>query len=332
MASPQKSPTPPSRTPAAQAAPPATAAPGTAASAPQQNSAINQIKNMLIGGTAGTTSILSLYPVETLKTRVQMKSEAGIKNISAFGTIKEILKVEGVKSFYNGLTAALARQFLFASFRIGLFFNAADYLKQKKKKVKLSLLESAGASISAGGCAILTVMPFDVVFVRMQAENSLPVAERRGYTGLFNALSRIAKTEGVGTLWKGSIPAVARAMSLNFGMLVPYEQCKAFLVPYFGYTYTNYIISSGLAGFGASVCCLPFDNAKVKLQKMTPQGPDKKMPYKGLIDCMAKCFRKEGFLGYWSGFWPFYSFLFPQTIVILLVNDFLRIKLGISKT
>lgn len=297
---------------------------------PQSSSLVGKLKNMLCGGTAGTTSILLLYPVETLKTRVQMKSEAGAAKMSAFGTIKEIYKAEGIKSFYMGLSAALARQMLFASIRIGLFYNITDYLKQKSGKKTLSLLETAASSLAAGGSAILTVMPFDVIFVRMQAENSLPKEQRRGYTGLGNALVRISKEEGVSSLWKGSAPAVARAMALNFGMLVPYEKCKALLAPSIGYNNTNYIISSGIAGFGASICCLPFDNAKVKLQKQV-KGPDGKLPYKGLIDCMAKCFKKEGFFGYWAGFWPFYSFLFPQTVVILLMNDFLRIKLGISK-
>ncbi len=32
----------------------------------------------------------------------------------------------------------------------------------------------------------------------------LPVAERRGYTSVFNALSRIAREEGITTLWRVS--------------------------------------------------------------------------------------------------------------------------------
>ncbi len=304
-----------------------TPAPKPAAAA---SSTMVKLKNMLIAGTAGTASILALYPVETLKTRVQLKSEAGVANISAVGTLKEIIKKEGFGTLYMGLGAAVARQMLFASFRIGLFYNITDYLKQQKKKSTLTITETACASLAAGGMAILTVMPFDVVFVRMQAEGTLPPAQRRGYTGLFNGVSRVAKEEGVKALWKGAMPAVARAMALNFGMLVPYEKCKALLAPFLGATYTNYITSSAIAGFGAAVCCLPFDNAKVKLQKQTP-GPDGKLPYKGLINCMGKTLRKEGFFGYWSGFWTFYSFIFPQTVLILLINDFLRIKFGVSK-
>ena len=321
-------PPPPQQSAPAPAPKPAMPAPTPAPAAPK-GSNINKLKNILIAGVSGTTSILSLYPVETLKTRIQMKSEAGIKT-SPIALMKEMYKGEGMKSFYMGLGAAVARQFLFASFRIGLFYNMVDYMKQKNNVKSLSIVNTAIASLSAGGMAILTVMPFDVVFVRMQAENSLPPAQRRGYTSMFNALGRISSEEGVKALWKGSAPAVARAMALNFGMLVPYEKCKSILGEYIGFNNTNYIISSAIAGFGASVCCLPFDNAKVKLQKQTP-GPDGKLPYKGLLNCMAQTYRKEGIKGYWAGFWTFYSFLFPQTVMILLLNDYLRITFGVTK-
>lgn len=36
----------------------------------------------------------------------------------------------------------------------------------------------------------------------MTADGKLPPAERRGYKNVFNALVRIVKEEGVGTLWK----------------------------------------------------------------------------------------------------------------------------------
>lgn len=39
------------------------------------------------------------------------------------------------------------------------------------------------------------------------------------------------------------------------------------------------------AGAMAATVSLPFDNAKTKMQKMQP-GPDGKMPYKSIFDCM----------------------------------------------
>ncbi len=293
------------------------------------SSNVRNLLNIGISGVAGVVGLCAMYPVESVKTIIQLRSEAGGRP-TTIGIFKERIKAEGFGSLYRGLPAAVIRQFFFASIRVGLFFNAADYIKSTKKRNTLTLLESTVSSLGAAAVGITAVMPFDVIFVRFQAESSLPAEQKRGYTGLGNALSRIIKEEGVATLWRGLLPAIARSMALNFGMLVPYDKCKGLLAPYLGWTRTNFLASAAIAGFGAAVCCLPLDNAKVKLQKMTA-GPDGKMPYKGLADCFGKCIRKEGILRLWSGFVPFYLFVAPHSMIVLLLSDTIRIMLGLSK-
>ncbi len=291
------------------------------------------MKNLMtigISGVAGVLGLLVVYPIESLKTIIQLKGEAGNKP-STYGAYKEVRKTSGLSSLYKGLPAAVLRQFFFSAIRVGLYFNAADFIKARKKKDTLTILESTASSLGAATVGISAVMPFDVIFVRFQAENALPPEQKRGYTSLGNAMSRIIKEEGAGTLWRGLFPAIARAMALNFGMLVPYDKCKALLAPYFGWTRTNFLVSAAIAGFGAAVCCVPFDNAKVRLQKMR-LGPDGKMPYKGVADCFMKIVRKEGLVRLWSGFVPFYMFVAPHSMITLLFSDTLRILLGISKS
>lgn len=58
----------------------------------------------------------------------------------------------------------------------------------------------------------------------MQADSTLPPAQRRGYKNAFHALYRISTEEGVLALWKGAGPTVVRAMALNMGMLASYDQ------------------------------------------------------------------------------------------------------------
>ena len=58
----------------------------------------------------------------------------------------------------------------------------------------------------------------------------LPAAERRGYTSVFNALSRIISEEGLFTLWRGCGPTVVRAMVVNAAQLASYSQAKQGLV------------------------------------------------------------------------------------------------------
>jgi solute carrier family 25 oxoglutarate transporter 11 len=58
----------------------------------------------------------------------------------------------------------------------------------------------------------------------MQADSTLPAAQRRNYKNAFHGIYRIIADEGVLALWKGAGPTVARAMSLNMGMLASYDQ------------------------------------------------------------------------------------------------------------
>ena len=80
--------------------------------------------------------------------------------------------------------------------------------------------------------------------------------------------------------------------------------------------------SATIAGFFASVCSLPFDFIKTRLQKMTP-GPDGSMPYKGPIDCAAQTLRNEGPLTFYTGFPTFFLRIAPHVVITLVIVDWL---------
>ena len=66
--------------------------------------------------------------------------------------------------------------------------------------------------------------------VPARADKTLPVAERRNYKGIGDAFTRTVKEDGVGGLFRGAGPTIARAMSLNMGMFASNEQAKELLV------------------------------------------------------------------------------------------------------
>jgi len=70
-------------------------------------------------------------------------------------------------------------------------------------------------------------------------------------------------------LYKGVTPTVLRAMSLNLGMLAPYDEVKERLNKLKGTknTKSTLLTASAISGFLASFLSLPFDNAKTKMQK-----------------------------------------------------------------
>jgi len=104
----------------------------------------------------------------------------------------------------------------------------------------------------------------------MQADSTMPVAERRNYTSVFNALTTIVKNDGVRALWAGAVPTMTRACSLNIAMMVSYETSKEKIVEKTGRKSDEMYVSF-LAAM-VSACCtaffsLPADNIKTKMQK-----------------------------------------------------------------
>ena len=84
------------------------------------------------------------------------------------------------------------------------------------------------------------------------------------------------------------MPTITRAMSINLGMFTTYEEAKerlAVLMP--NYPTSSWLLATFLSGAVGATMGLPFDNAKTKMQGMTP-GKDGKMPYKNIFDAMFK--------------------------------------------
>lgn len=180
------------------------------------------------------------------------------------------------------------------------------------------------ASLTAGGIASFIGNPCDLILIRMQADSTLPADQRRGYKSFADAARRIPAEEGITSLWKGGVPTMTRAMALNFGMFSTYEEAKERL----GAAMPNnktfaWGAATILAGALAATYSLPFDNAKTKMQKMKA-GPDGKMPYKNIFDCMAKEVKTNGVTGLWVGLPTYITRIAPHVMISLSVSEQLK--------
>jgi len=215
------------------------------------------------------------------------------------------------------------RQAVYTTARFGLFMNFSDSLKAKRGR-NLTLVEKGLCSLAAGGIGSLIGTPADLILVRMQADSMAPPEKRRGYTGVFNAAKRIPAEEGFLSLWKGGTPTVVRAMAYNLGMFSTYDESKERLTKVLpGYKNTIMVISSIIAGTSAATLSLPFDNAKTKIQNMSPNA-DGTMPFKNIFDCMVKTAKSNGVLGLWVGLPVYIVRVCPHVIITFLVSEQLK--------
>lgn len=261
---------------------------------------------------------LLVQPIDLIKTRIQLVGKS--QNLGAFAITKNLIKEEGVMKLYAGLSASLMRQAIYGTARLGLHRVFTNKLKERNGGT-ISFFASSLSSITSGALAGMIGNPFDIAMVRMQADGLLPVEQRRGYRNCFVALVRITKEEGLWTLWRGCLPMIFRAMSMNFGMMASYDQAQQFFDRKLGKGLYSNLLSSAVSGFCCAFASLPFDLMKNRLMYMKADPVTKEMPYKNLWDCFIKIFKNEGITAYWKGFWTYYFRCAPHAMIILLVNE-----------
>merc|ERR1712012_496813 len=176
----------------------------------------------------------------------------------------------------------------------------------------------------AGGIAAVAGNPADLALIRMQADSTLPEAERRNYRGVGHALGSIATKEGPLALFKGAVPTATRAMALNFGMLAFNAQAKEMLQGAGAPEVVQVFGASAIAGFFASFFSLPFDFVKTQVQKMKPDPVTGEMPFRGPIDCAMKQVKMGGITRLWAGFPTYYVRIAPHAMITLIAQDQLK--------
>ena len=284
---------------------------------------VEEVKNFMIGGLAGIVATTATLPMDYIKVHIQCLSEGHTSRPSGIKFALETFSKKGFLAFYTGYSSAVTRQAVYATTRLGLYKTLVDRHKAKTHSEYISFAHKFYYSTLSGGIGAIVGNPCDIALIRLQSDHSLPANLRRNYKGIIDALYRIPKEEGVLAYWRGCTPTVLRACALNLGMLVPYDQCKEYFDAKLGYSSMNRIYSSLVAAVCACLISLPFDNIKVKCQRMVSDDAGK-YPYSGFADCALKSTRREGIIGLYAGFSVFVARVGPNVIITLLTLDFLH--------
>mmetsp|Transcript_67618 Transcript_67618/g.197906 ORF Transcript_67618/g.197906 Transcript_67618/m.197906 type:complete len:295 (-) Transcript_67618:108-992(-) len=269
-----------------------------------------------VAGASGASGWLFVHPFDVAKVQMQINQKAGATLAS---TCRTILATDGVAGLYAGLNFAMWRQGTYTTARMGLYDVINPLFSGKDGKV--SALGKMAAGVVAGGIAATACCPVEVGLIRAQADARLPVEERRNYRGLFDAVRRIAATEGVPALWRGVGPTVGRGAVVSMTQLASYDQAKEMLLPVLGDGFPLFVCSAFASGLIYCTASLPLDITKTRIQNMKADPTTGKMPYSGLLDALRKIAVDEGVLALWKGFPPYFLRSGGHTVFMFLFKE-----------
>jgi len=284
------------------------------------------LEPFVCGGLSATFASVVIHPIDLAKVRMQLYGAINPgKPVPSFPVLlSNMIKQDGFTSIYKGVDAAIGRQLVYGTARIGLHRSFSDKLVEWNNGKPINFLTKSLSGMASGSVAVCIGTPFDIALVRLQSDSMAPVEERRNYKNVFDALTRVTREEGIGALYKGLVPNILRGMSMNVGMLACYDQAKEVVAKILGDPMTDgpslptQLGSSCVAGFTAALFSLPFDVVKSRLMAQKPDFETGKMPYNGVIDCSLKMFQIEGIPGFFRGFSAYYGRCAPHAMIILL--------------
>ncbi|KMZ71959.1 Mitochondrial carrier protein [Zostera marina] len=300
-------------------------------------------KGFLEGGIASVIAGCSTHPLDLIKVRMQLQGET-LAPASALRTATigvsptplqprmgpitigmQIVRSEGPTALFSGISATVLRQSVYSTTGMGIY----DVLKTRwsaKNDGVLPFYRKIIAGIIAGGIGATVGNPADVAMVRMQADGRLPIEQRRNYKGVGDAIRTMVRSEGVGSLWKGSSMTVNRAMVVTASQLATYDQMKEALVGSGAMQdgFGTHVASSIIAGLVAAMASNPIDVIKTRILNMKPAAEGVPPVYSGAIDCAVKTVRAEGPMALYKGFIPIVSRQGPFTIVLFVTLEQVR--------
>lgn len=167
-----------------------------------------------------------IHPLDLVKVRLQLHTtlNPGTPRPPFISILAKMIKTEGPLSIYAGLSAALLRQSIYGTTRLGLFRTISNELKSRNDGQPLSFTKKVFCGMMSGSIAVAVGTPCDVALVRMQSDTMSPKEIRRGYKNVFDALFRIVKEEGFFKLYSGLLPNIMRGMAVNVGMMAFFDQ------------------------------------------------------------------------------------------------------------
>mmetsp|Transcript_22699 Transcript_22699/g.40645 ORF Transcript_22699/g.40645 Transcript_22699/m.40645 type:complete len:310 (-) Transcript_22699:125-1054(-) len=286
---------------------------------------------MVIAAFSGMGAATVCHPLDVV--RVQMQTEGS--TYSGFtDAITGIYKKDGVKDgLYAGVSAAYLRQWLYGSCRIGIYAALLENAQNANvlaglEKNAISLPSKMLMGLTSGGIGSFIGTPSELAMVRMGNDKKLPIEQRRNYKGVGDALSTIAKDEGLPALFTGAPATVLRACLLSACAMGITSEIKMKLSTsgYFGDDGKLYggvpllFIATLISSLCANTVANPFDVVKSRMQNQAI-GKDGSKQYSSMVDCFLQTVGNEGVFKLWSGFVPAFLKLAPYTVISLLLTD-----------
>eukprot|EP00899_Mesostigma_viride_P029016 jgi/Mesvir1/929/Mv17487-RA.1 len=297
----------------------------TAARGPPPPASAAAVRNKALvgaiaGGVAGAFTSAVLHPIDTIKTRLQVRGANKVYKHATDVMMQSVKQTGGLADLYRGLQAAVLGAGPSSALYFGTYELTKSALYQHLPPQLTAMVPPVAATLGNMVSSIILV-PKELIKQRLQvgsADSALKV------------LLATVRTEGIGGLYVGYGPTLLRNLPSNVINFTVFEWLKALALSTTGRTslpsWENFALGA-ISGASSAALTTPLDVVKTRL--MTQVSPEliaatggskanaaaaamAQGGYRGMIDTLRAIAKEEGFAGLTRGMPPrlLYSALF----------------------
>ncbi|KIV87720.1 hypothetical protein PV11_03249 [Exophiala sideris] len=198
---------------------------------------LHPTSQFMAGGIGGVVSQCVVYPLDTLKFRMQCETVSGglHGNALIIQTARKMWSQGKLFPYYRGLGMGLAGMFPYSAIDLFIFENCKNYVLARKAKqarcheddVEMSNMTTGIIGATSGAISATMVYPINLLRTRLQAQGT--VLHPPTYKGIVDVTIKTVQGEGIKGLFKGVTPnllKVAPAVSISY---IVYENSKALM-------------------------------------------------------------------------------------------------------
>ncbi|KIJ64345.1 hypothetical protein HYDPIDRAFT_175676 [Hydnomerulius pinastri MD-312] len=276
--------------------------------ATEQRKPLPFVANFAAGAIAGVSEILTFYPLDVVKTRMQL--ETGKAKHGMVGTLSSIVREEGFGRLYRGLVPPL----LLEAPKRAVKFAANDFWGKTymnlSGEAKMTQQLSILTGCSAGATESFVVVPFELVKIKLQDKSST-------FAGPIDVVKQVIRKEGALGLYAGMEATFWRHFWWNGGYFGCIHQVRS-LMPEAETQQAqlfNNFVSGSVGGFVGTVVVKSRIQGSSKVPGVVPK-------YNWTYPALLTIMREEGPAALYKGFVPKVLRLAPGGGVLLLVVEF----------
>lgn len=280
-------------------------------------------EHLIAGVTGGVASTLLLHPLDLIKIRFAVNDGRtpapqyhGLRN-----AVTTIFQQEGLRGLYKGVTPNVWGSGSAWGFYFLFYSSIKTWIQGGNTKTPLGPTMHMVAAAEAGVLTLIMTNPVWVVKTRLCLQYGIEqnISNGKQYYGMFDALSKIYRVEGIRGLYKGFLPGM---FGVSHGALqfMTYEEMKNCYNQYrklpidTKMATSEYLLFAALSKLFAAGITYPYQVIRARLQ-------DQHREYKGSWDCISQTWRYEGTRGFYKGLLPYLLHVMPNICLVLIIYE-----------